>query len=333
MQEISAGDPYLRPNGLGGYRLSVSAMMAFSRCGLQKFYDDRARHDPDAPQPRNMSATIYGSVLHHVFMLLEKWNHNGEDHVLERALATFEHYWQADNLHELQLPRINEWLRGQTWAGLRERGRLAIRDHHSVLQSESDVFLLALEYEFAVPLVVDQRVHTLYGFVDKLTIRKYNGRPYISVEDFKSGTKKKFLRYDTQFTGYAYASTLPEFWTGWDRYEDIDKLEVFDAETMARITDSMRGNGYALTTADVTDDLPLAARRGWWINLKDYGKSDCGWRTDRDYARLRLAAQGYVAAREAQAYPITNTGDECVYCPFRQTCGGVGLPPDGTGAP
>jgi RecB family exonuclease len=328
-----AHDPYLRPNGLGGYRISVSAIAAFSRCGLAKFYEDRARKDPEAPQPRRMSATVYGSVLHHVFMLLEQWHHAGEDHIQERALAAFEHYWNAENLHEIGLERVNEWLRGQTWASLKEKGRAAIRDHYSVLQNDPS-WLLALEYEFAVPLPVAGRVHTLYGFVDRLSIRKHNTKPYISIEDFKSGKKKSYLRQEMQFTGYAYASSLLEFWRGWDDYEDIANLEVFDAETMDRIERSFHSYGYALTQqqADATG-MDLAGRRGWWVNLKDYGKHDCGWRTQRDYAKLALGVDGYVRAREAGAYPITNSGEECQFCPFRTTCGGVGLPPDGSGAP
>lgn len=321
---------YLRPNGLGGYLVRQSDLSSWSRCSLQKFYYDQARHDPSAPQPDALSATVYGTVVHYALQQMEQAMHTGRDDALQMAIATFEFYWQPENI-ELIAEKVTEWLPRQTYGGLRERGRNTLRTHYELLRKE-DSFLLALEYQFAVPIVIDDITHTLTGTIDRLSIRKHNGKPYISLDDNKTGKQPTYLRYNMQGTAYAYASTLPEFWEGWAGSGMAEEPEHFDEETNDRLTSTLDSHGYALHRGQDTDH-PLASRRFRWINLQDLKFADGGWRNERDYARLHLAIDGYVRACEAAAYSVTTTGEICRYCPFRKTCGGIGLPHEEAGAP
>lgn len=332
---------FLRPNGHGGYVISASSLSSWARCQAQKFYEDRARKYPEAPQGESLSITTYGSVMHHALHAMERAINEGAEDALAIGLRTFEYYWQTDNLEQLGLD-ITVWLPRQTWGGLLERGTRALRQAYELLQKD-DSHLLALEYGFAVPLEVNGRLHTLHGFVDRLAIKKHYRKPYISVDDYKSGRKPSYLRHHQQFTFYAFATTIPEFWTGWDEaglsaeHYEHGGLEHFDADLIGRIEQSFSSWGYRLhsgsTTHGENGPLPLASRRGRWINVNEVGFHDAGWRTSRDFARLELAIDGYVRAREAGIYSLNITGDTCTNCAFRRICGGVGLPEEDEGMP
>ena len=322
---------HLRENGLGGYLVRQSDLSAWSRCQLQKFYYDQARDNPDAPQPQALSATVYGSVMHYAVMQMEQAMHAGRDDALQLGLATFEHYWHPENV-ELIAERVTEWLPRQTYGGLRERGKRVLTDYYDILRTE-DSFLLALEYEFAVPLVIDDVTHTLTGTIDRLSIRKHYTKPYVSLDDNKTGKQHTYLRYNMQGTAYAYASTRPEFWDGWAE-SGKDGLEHFDVETAARIAFMFDSWGYRLHAGQTSRaDKPLASRRFRWINLQELKYVDGGWRNDRDYARLHLAVDAYLRGCEAGIYSVNTTGEICRYCPFRKTCGGLGLPDENAGQP
>ena len=175
---------FLKPNGLGGYKISVSALSSWSRCPLAKFYDDRARYVQDAPQPKRLSATQFGSVMHVVLMQMDRAIHEGEENALEQAIRTFEHYWDPNNITAI-CERVDTWIGKQTYGGLRDKGRTALRNLYEVLSRE-DVWRLAHEYHFAVPIIVNGRTHTLNGFVDRLSIKKHsNRRPYLCTDDWK----------------------------------------------------------------------------------------------------------------------------------------------------
>ena len=90
--------------------------------------------------------------MHYVLMNMELAFHEGADNALEQALVSFEHYWQPENIGAVASP-ITEWLPRQTYGGLRERGRQAIKAYHDLLKGD-DSKLLALEYQFAVPLEI-----------------------------------------------------------------------------------------------------------------------------------------------------------------------------------
>jgi hypothetical protein len=324
--ELARGN-YLRPNGHGGYIIRQSDLSSWSRCNLQKFYYDRAANDPDAPQPASLSATVYGTVVHYALQVLETGMHEGDPEALERALSTFRHFWtHPDELGE----RITEWLPRQTWGGLKQRGQIAIRDHHALLEGD-DSLLMALEYQFAVPLMIDGRLHTVTGTIDRLSTKRWNRKPYLSLDDNKTGKQPTYLRWNMQGSVYAWASTLQEFWQGWPD-SGMGDLATFDFEFVDRLRDTFDSHGYKLHV-EQDGDKPLAARRFRWINLQDIKFADGGWRHERDYARAHLAIDAYIRACEAEIYSVNTTGEVCRYCPFRKTCAGVGLPDEDEGTP
>lgn len=329
--ELPTGN-YLKPNGHGGYIIRQSDLSSWSRCQLQKYYYDRAAADPSAPQPEGLSATVYGTVVHYALQVMEEAMHESRGDALDLGLATFERYWA--NPAELG-EKITTWLPRQTYGGLRDRGRITLRDHYKLLRSDES-WLLGLEYQFAVPLSIHGRLHTLTGTIDRLAIKKYNTKPYLSIDDNKTGKQPTYLRYNTQGSLYAWASTTPEFWLGWAE-SGKGSLETFDAETVDRLSETFASHGYALYpgsfTGNFPGDLPLAARRFRWINLQEIKFADGGWRNERDYARAFLAVDAYVRSCENETYSVTTTGEICRYCPFRTTCAGAGLPDEDAGRP
>jgi hypothetical protein len=325
-----AHDSYLRPNGHGGYIIRQSDLSSWAYCPLRKFYEDRARADRDAPQPATLSATEYGTVMHYVLMNLELAYHEGAENALEQAIASFEHYWQPENIGAVASP-ITEWLPRQTYGGLRDRGRAAIKAYYDLLKGD-DSRLLALEYQFAIPLPINGRLHTLTGTVDRLSIRRQSGKPYLSLDDFKTGKQVTFLRHNQQGHAYGYASTHPAFWQGWED-SGLQTTESFVGEQLGKLSEYFESHGYRLHDGSLNTQHPVASRRFRWINIKDVKYVDGGWRNERDYARLLLGIDGYIRAAEAGAYPPNLKGEPCAFCSFRKSCGGVGLPAEGAGAP
>lgn len=323
---------YLRPNGLGGYVIRQSDLSSWSRCNLQKFYYDRANADPEAPQPSSLSATVYGTVVHLALMIGEQAIHEGQDYddAVALAIRTFEHYWEPNHLVELG-ERITDWLPRQTYGGLRERGRIAIKDYFR-LRKTDEAWLLGLEYQFAVPVRIGDVTHTLSGTIDRLSIRKAARKPYLSVDDYKTGKQPIALRHNMQGSAYAYATTKDEFWFGW-KDSGMGELATFSVPVIVEIETMLRSWGYRLTEGSDDQHLPMASRRFRWINLQDIKYADGGWRNERDYARLHLAIDAYVRACEAGIYSVSQSGDVCTYCPFRKDCAGVGLPDIEAGAP
>ena len=346
--ELAEGN-YLRPNGHGGYLLSYSQLSSWARCQLQKYYEDRAKHDPEAPQPAVLSQTSYGTVVHYALMIGEQAKREGREDYVDLAVRTFVYYWNPENI-EAVAPRVTEWLPRQTYAGLRDRGKQVIRTTLALL-AKDDAHLLAVEYEFHVPIVVRGRTHTLRGMIDRLSVKKARGGvPYLCLDDYKTGKQPTYLRYNLQGSAYAYVSTLPEFWTGWDA-SGLGELETFDVDTIERVDSMFASWGVALhsgthwesavahdesdvSSQDVAlDGRPLASRQFRWINLQDFKFADGGWRGPQDYARLHMAVDAYVRSCEAEVYSPTATGEICRYCSFRDSCGGIGLPHESAGAP
>lgn len=327
-----ARDNYLRYNAHGGAIIRQSDLSSWARCQLQKFYDDRARVDPDAPQPKALSATLYGTVVHYALLLMEKLHHEGNPEALETALATFLHYWEPENITQIAESRVQEWLPRQTHAGLRRRGEVTLNDYYRILQTD-DSMLLGLEYQFAVPLPVGDRVHTLTGTIDRVAVRRWNRKPYLAIEDFKTGKQPTYLRWNTQGTAYAWAMHRPEFWHGWPE-SGMGELPTFDTDTVDSLAAMFLSWGYRLHSG-ITEpaDLPVASKRFRWINMQEIKFADGGWRNDRDYARLALAADAYVRACEQGTYAVNHIGEVCVHCPHKAHCGGVGLPAESAGHP
>lgn len=328
---------YLRPNGLGGYVISASAIGSWSYCPLKRFYELRQRHDPQAPRGSQLSATAFGSVVHAAIMQMERAHHEGSNpDPLGMATRFFEHYWHPGNITAI-CPAIDEWLPRETWNGLMDRGRYVLRVYHEKFIKRPETYLLALEYQFAVPMVIRGRTHTLTGSIDRLEIRRHNRKPYIAAVDLKTGRRHYYLRYNTQGGFYSLASLFPEFWNGWAE-SGIGPTEPFPAQVMVDMQERFASYGFAVHSGqniaeDDPDALKLASRRFRWLDLKDMKDADGGWRTMQDYARLMLAVDAYVRASEAEIYSVNTEGDKCRYCSFKDVCGGVGLPAESVGAP
>jgi PD-(D/E)XK nuclease superfamily len=314
--ELATGN-YLKPNELGGYHVSASGLTAWSRCQLQRFYELRARSEPDQPQPRALSATVYGSVMHYALMILERLHHEGDANALPTAITTFETYWHPDNTRSLIGEVVEDWLPRQTYAGLKERGRLALTDYYKLL-CRDDGKLLALEYPFEVPIQVGDRTHTMTGAIDRMALRKYYNKPYISLEDYKTGRQASWLRWHIQGTVYSWVTTQEAFWAG------------FPEETVEALQRTFTTYGYDMIPGGRRQ---TASRRFRWINIQELRIVDGGWRTDTDYARMVLAIDAYVRGCEAGIYAVNTDGSVCRFCDFRTTCAGTGLPAEKSGAP
>lgn len=329
--QIADGN-YLRSNGLGGYHLSYSQLSSWAYCQLRKHYEDQAKIDPEAPQPEALSQTVFGSVVHYALMIMEQAHHEGREDALQLGLRTFEFYWNPENISAVAEP-ITVWLPRQTYGGMKERGQTAIKEIYEQNRKET-AYPLALEYAFQVPIVVRGRTHTLRGMVDYLRLKKVGNKVFLLSDDYKSGKQPTYLRHNLQGTFYSYVSTTKEFWYGWPESGEDHTVETFPVEWVqdleARLATYKRSlhNG-----SEHWETLPSLARKFRWVNLQEMKIADGGWRTARDYARLQLAIDAYVRQNEAETYSPSISGQTCGFCPFRQTCGGIGLPAEGDGAP
>ena len=291
-----------------------SDLASAQRC-MYQMHLARKEEEGTGKRGETNSATVLGTVTHYAVMILEQLFHEGREDALDVAVATFEHYWHPDNLHELEPAGIGFWLPRTTYGGMLIRGRKSLRDYYDLLKSD-DGKLLALEYTWKVPYELDGEMHALKGTADRLALRLYKRKPYLSVEDFKTGKKPNYLRYATQWTVYCYASLQPEFWV--DFGDLIDPVvERLHAKKLALFHDD---TGYEV--------IP---RRGRWINLgqgETVSVHDVGWRIEQDYARMRVQVSHYIAAHKAQVFPLTLSGDTCMYCAFSRNgaCGGVPIP-------
>lgn len=307
-------------------RIRQSDLEAYSRCAQQKKLYNQVEQGLLTP-PGNLSATVFGTVVHHALQTLESLHHQGRADALKVALATFEHYWKPENLVDLEPGGIQVWLPRQTYGGLRTRGLNNLRAYWEVLKAD-DGLLMALEHTFEVPVELAMptgpEVHTLTGTVDRLSLRTFNRKPYLSVDDFKSGKKSTYLRYKTQWTVYSYASLHPEFWADWGDMLD-PMVEALHRKKMRLYV----GDECPLCRAGTHDPSPWLAipRRGRWISIRDtFGVHDTGWRLPNDYARLLTALVEYVRANELDVFPLTMSGDTCTYCPFNNGICGNGVP-------
>lgn len=292
----------VRYNEHGGLIIRQSDLGSYSRCPQQKKLSDQVK--AEGRRELTLSATVYGTVVHHCLETFERLHHEGRADALETALATFNHYWLPENIGDLEPGGIDIWLPRQTYGGLREKGNQVIHDYADLIKGD-DGQLLALEYQFSVYVWIDGRQHTLTGTIDRLSRRLHIRKPFLNVEDFKTGKQPTYLRWNQQFSAYCYASTRPEFWDGFDDPEQA----------------------YA-----TTKDWP---RRGTWIDMAKIKRVDAGWRIEQDYARLVVALREYVKAVEADIYPLNMKGDTCLYCPFSRNgdCGGVAIPDEDAGKP
>lgn len=218
--------------------------------------------------------------MHYALDVYETYGYN-----LDLALRTFDTYWAQPSLLG---EKIDFWHRSTTWEGLEKRGHEMIRAYHelAVWKNVSED-VLGTEVHFIVPL----GRHELEGTIDRLVANR--GKKTISAYDFKTGAAvPEKLRFNLQFTAYAYATTRPEFWQYVPGWED----------------------GY--------ERFRSWSRDGWWYHARRARFYNAGKRTEADYRRLILAADEMENAIEAGVFPLDVKGENCYYCPFSDgTCG------------
>ncbi len=222
-----------------------------------------------------------------------------DDNALQAAKAAFEHYWHPTNIGAITEP-VREWGRGHSWAGLLEKG-LRMLETYADLRKGDDGTTLALEYHFEVPLVGTD--HTVSGIIDRLALRHYYRKPYISTDDYKTGRTKTYLRHDAQGHLYCYATTQREFWTPFGDQAD-----------------------------ELWEQFQPLARRFRWVSTSDVKNVDT-WRSERDYDRLRLMVNAVANAVENRIFIPTLNGQSCERCDFAGICGDVPLPAEDDGRP
>lgn len=299
-----------------------SDLSSYGRCAQQKRLYDMARAGL-VKRPSNLSATVFGTIMHHALQTLERLHAEGRADALEVAKSTFAHYWDPEHLPEMAVHHpelvhgIDEWLPKQTYGGLRMKGLRCLDDYYALLRTDTGT-LLGLELDFRVPIDLtaqgvpgfdkvrgDGGQHYLKGTIDKLMMRRFNRKPYLSIEDFKTGKQQWNLRYNNQFTVYSFASLQRAFWDPWDEQAQ-ERFEFYL-------------------------DWP---RRGNWFNVSEVKGHDAGWRGPQDYERMKVALAEYVKANEADVFPLTLTGETCKFCAFRDgTCGGIPVPDESYGKP
>lgn len=287
--------------------MSASQLDDYDRCGLQYAY----RRDKTKPRVQG-SAAAYGTVMHHGLHVMERaWAEpagNGvvDQAALAQAIATFEHYWHPQNIGQLTEP-VQEWQRGHDWAGLKARGGYKLTAYAD-RRANDDAVVLALEYPFEVPVVgtrdeITGEPHTISGYIDKLAVRRYYRKPYLSSDDYKTGKTKSYLRHHVQGHTYCYAPTRKEFWTGFGERGP----ELYD---------------YYF-------DLPKRFR---WESLSDDKYADT-WRGEQDWRRLALMVDAVAAAVQRGIFIPTLDGSTCNYCDYTAICGDTPLPADDHGRP
>lgn len=269
-----------------------SDLKSYTRCAEQH------RRQLNGQQGKQLSATAFGSVMHHALHTLER--HRDVD----LAVSTFEHYWHPLNIDVICEP-VEVWIARQSYSTLLQKGRETIRRYWD-LKRYDDEEVLALEFPFVVPIqgTWDAELgkpHELAGTIDRLSLRFYQRKLHVCVDDWKTGKKPSYLKHNIQFTAYGYATTRPEFWLG----------------NPAHLTEGFGEDRGAALHARLTG----APRQGWWINVM--GGPDwlnAGVRGERDYARFFHAVDQYARARKHEIFPLNIDGQVCEYCPFRDDC-------------
>lgn len=271
-----------------------SDLSSFNRCGEQH------RRQLNGTRGPQLSATAYGSVLHHALHTLER---TGD---VKLAVDTFDHYWHPLHIDAVCEP-VQEWIARDSYGALRTKGMELIKRYFDLVRYRDEEELLALEMPFVVPILdtwdeEEGRAHYLGGTIDRLALRFKQRRLEVCIDDWKSGRKKAHLPLAIQFTAYSYASTQPDFWTGSEDFY----TEGFGPERGLELFERLAG----------------APRHGWWIDVSGTTPkwTDAGVRTDRDYARFKRAVDNYVAARKADIFPLAYEGEVCAYCPFKNDC-------------
>ena len=289
-------------------RLSASQLSTFGRCPEQYRYEKI-----DKRPGVTLSATVYGTVIHHALHSFERdiakyradnmAAREAVEQALATALKTFDYYWHPHHLNEVAgVEQIDVWIRGDSYGLLRQKGLAAIEEYSELWRADQH-HLLSLEHPFEVTLhgTVDRvtgEPHTISGFVDRLVVRWEKGKPQLDTDDWKTGTRKSWLRHHLGLTTYCYASTQPEFW------------QPFGEQAQ-----------------ELYERFAAYPRRAFWYDLKKFERVNAGNRTEQDYRRLAVAAQRMADSVQAGIFPLRIDGETCQWCPHRGYCPeGIGVP-------
>ena len=153
------------------------------------------------------------------------------------------------------------------------------------------------------------------------------------VPTHNTGKQKWNLRYNVQGSAYAYASLQPEFWSGasgtFRRLGGGERTyTTMGFSEQDALDPQWGGRGQELGARFRT-----APRKFTWINMQSFKPVDGGYRGPVDFERLKKAAVEVSRSVEAGVYPLRIDGEVCRFCPYRDVCGGVGLPDDEHGDP
>lgn len=309
------------------------ARMGYSM-GLEPLTNGRWEPAPSgqAPKEKQTSALAYGTVLHHAMHVLER------DRDLNVAIKTFLYYWHPLNIEELGVPPVprDGWIARDSYGELRKRGVDTLRKYADLIRYD-DHELLALEYEFVVPL--GDTGMWLAGTIDRFAVRWYRQHETLCVDDYKTGQQKWNLRWNLQGTAYCYATHWSEFWSGVEvRGQRLDgRVVTYTSEGFSGQEAQMGPAVYEHRGLELDarfNTFPqMAYRRFTWINLKSFKIVDGGFRGPVDYQRLKLAAAQLVRAADERVFPLRLDGETCRYCTFRDHCGGTGQPDPRHGDP
>lgn len=263
-----------------------------ARCGEQH------RRQLNGDRGQQLSATAYGSVMHHALHTLERTRD------LDLALNTFSHYWHPLNIDTVCEP-VEIWIGRDSYGALLAKGLDTIKKYWD-LKRYDDEEVLALEIPFVVDLpgTMDRETgkpHQLAGTIDRLSLRYYKRQLHVCIDDWKTGKKASYLRHNIQFTGYGYATTQRAFWVGSPEHYTEGFGEARGEELMRRLQD--------------------APRHGWWIDIKQgISWTDAGLREQRDYQRFFRSVDVYVRARQNDIFQLNIDGTTCQFCTFRDDC-------------
>lgn len=277
-------------------KIHQSDLKSFTRCGEQH------RRQLGGEQGPQLSATAFGSVMHHALHVLER------ERDVELAVNTFDHYWHPLNIDQICSP-VEEWIANQSYGTLRQKGIETLRRYWD-LKAYDDEEVLALEIPFAVeiPETWDDELgepHVLLGTIDRLAVRYYRRQMHLCIDDWKTGKKPNYLRHNIQFGAYCFATTQRTFWQGNPAYY----TEGFGSERGAELYTRF--------------GLHATPRHGWWINVMGGPHwIDAGLRTDLDYRRFFHAVNQYAKARQHGIFPLSIEGDVCRFCSFNTDCPG-----------
>lgn len=264
-------------------KFSASLLNTWMTCPLQAKF----QYEDNLPRQQNAKAS-FGTCIHKA---LETYNKTND---YDLAIEEFKDYWK--NPGKLGVDP-DYWPKRTTYSGLRERGLEILKQYH-----DKNLWLtrevIVAEHPFCVPI----GDHELSGVVDCLELTKAgNGRRTLRVIDYKTNSKKPgldMLRYNIQFTVYAYASSQIEFWTG------VPDTKYVPIENGAALFESFRS----------------VTRKPIWYHLWTNQEIDAGPRDDGDYERLYRLLDQIEKAVTLGAYIPTINEESCTFCSFTDQC-------------